>query len=150
MEALPVTLLVGVLKVNNTPRLSGLSLCLCMSFVNAPFSILTCRWNNESILYLYVLTDFPKELPGGLLVFEHYESWISALEKRGQGCSEGAEKVSSAISWPSNKLTVVSGWMVERNWQQMWGLLKKVPGTGWVVETGLFCGLSMYSSEIWK
>lgn len=22
-----------------------------------------------------------RELPGGLLVFEHYESWISALEK---------------------------------------------------------------------
>ncbi|XP_057209802.1 T cell activation RhoGTPase activating protein b [Triplophysa rosa] len=39
MEALPVTLLVGLLKI------------------------------------------FLKELPGGLLVFEHYESWISALEK---------------------------------------------------------------------
>ncbi|XP_056621313.1 T cell activation RhoGTPase activating protein b isoform X1 [Triplophysa dalaica] len=39
MEALPVTLLVGLLKV------------------------------------------FLKELPGGLLVFEHYDSWISALEK---------------------------------------------------------------------
>ncbi|XP_051731039.1 T cell activation RhoGTPase activating protein b isoform X4 [Ctenopharyngodon idella] len=39
MEALPVTLLVGLLKI-----------------------------------YL-------RELPGGLLVFEHYESWISALEK---------------------------------------------------------------------
>ncbi|XP_059369166.1 rho GTPase-activating protein 20-like isoform X1 [Carassius carassius] len=39
MEALPVTLLVGLLKI------------------------------------------FLKELPGGLLVFEHYESWISALER---------------------------------------------------------------------
>ncbi|KAI2651751.1 T-cell activation Rho GTPase-activating protein [Labeo rohita] len=39
MEALPVTLLVGLLKI------------------------------------------FLRELPGGLLVFEHYESWISALEK---------------------------------------------------------------------
>ncbi|XP_016314907.1 rho GTPase-activating protein 20-like [Sinocyclocheilus anshuiensis] len=39
MEALPVTLLVGLLKI------------------------------------------FLKQLPGGLLVFEHYESWISALEK---------------------------------------------------------------------
>ncbi|KTG37810.1 hypothetical protein cypCar_00038844, partial [Cyprinus carpio] len=39
MEALPVTLLVGLLKI------------------------------------------FLKELPGGLLVFEHYESWTSALEK---------------------------------------------------------------------
>ncbi|XP_051952569.1 rho GTPase-activating protein 20-like [Xyrauchen texanus] len=39
MEALPVTLLVGLLKI------------------------------------------FLRDLPGGLLVFEHYESWISALEK---------------------------------------------------------------------
>lgn len=32
-------------------------------------------------LFLMYLQIFLKELPGGLLVFEHYESWTSALEK---------------------------------------------------------------------
>jgi len=40
--------------------------------------------------------------------------------------------------------------MVERNCEQMSGLGKKVPGTDVMIETGLFCGLSMYSSEVLK
>ncbi|KAK7133436.1 hypothetical protein R3I94_015348 [Phoxinus phoxinus] len=56
MEALPVTLLVGLLKI-----------------------------------YL-------RELPGGLLVFEHYESWISALEK------EKAEDAQSELRRMAEKL----------------------------------------------
>ncbi|XP_039548734.1 T cell activation RhoGTPase activating protein b isoform X2 [Pimephales promelas] len=56
MEALPVTLLVGLLKI-----------------------------------YL-------RELPGGLLVFEHYESWISALEK------ERAEDAQSELRRMAEKL----------------------------------------------
>ncbi|XP_051501319.1 T-cell activation Rho GTPase-activating protein-like isoform X2 [Myxocyprinus asiaticus] len=66
MEALPVTLLVGLLKV------------------------------------------FLRDLPGGLLVFEHYESWISALEK------ERTQDIQSELRRMVKKLPKANSLLLQR------------------------------------